>query len=78
MKPEHEQMLKELHTAIVGNEQYGHKGLVRVTKDLDERLVVSEKKQMEVEKKMLIFGALGTGVALGFRGIWDYLTKILM
>lgn len=78
MKPEHEQMLKELHTAIVGNEIYGHKGLVKVTQELDERLEVAEKKQKEVEKKMLIFGALGTGVALGFRGLWDYVSKILI
>lgn len=78
MKPEHEQMLKELHTAIVGNEQYGHKGLVKVTKELEDRIVVAEKKQKDVEKKMLIFGALGTGAALGFRGLWDYINKILI
>lgn len=62
MKPEHEQMLKELHTAIVGNEKYGHLGLVSRTKKIEERV-------KNIETKALIIGAGGAGAVLGLKGL---------
>jgi hypothetical protein len=62
MTEEQERMLKDVHTAIVGDEKYGHLGLVSRTRK-------TEEKVKNIEKKGLLIGAAGAGAFLGMKGL---------
>ena len=62
MNDSQEQMLKDVHRAIVGDDLYGHMGLIQRTKKTEEKI-------KGLEKKALLIGAAGAGALMGLKGI---------
>lgn len=60
---------ERLEVAIVGDPAMGNKGVIKRIEDL-------EKDQKTSEKKMIIFGAAGTGAIFGFKGLWDKIINL--
>jgi hypothetical protein len=68
MTPEQERKLNELHTAIVGNEEMGHEGLVTRVKR-HEKYIEDDRK---FKNKVAGGVAVGTVAATG---IWTFIRE---
>lgn len=62
---------ERLETAIVGDPAMGNKGVIRRIEDLEKEQEEAKAKQRKMDRKMVIFGAAGTGAIFGIKGLWD-------
>ncbi len=58
----------QLKLAVIGDEQYGHPGLIKRTKDLEEKSENNSKhvRGLRIELRTITAVALGAGVILSF------------
>ena len=60
---------ERLEVALVGDPSMGNKGIIKRIEEVENGLKEAQTKQRKFDKKMVIFGALGTGAILGIKGI---------
>ena len=60
---------KRLEVALVGDPSMGNKGIIKRIEEVEDGLKEAQTKQRKFDKKMVIFGALGTGAMLGIKGL---------
>ncbi len=66
MTPEQEKLLRDVHTAIVGNEGIGHKGLVSRMQEVEEYQVKDKRF------KNRIAGGVSVGTPF-LLGLWEWI-----
>lgn len=71
------QRTQRLETAVIGDPVIGHKGVVRRIEELEVAQEVTKAKQRTMDKKVLIFGAAGTGAIFGIKGLWDKFLSLI-
>ena len=62
---------ERLETALVGDPAMGNKGIIRRIEEVETGQEEAKARQRKMEKKMMIFGAAGTGAIFGIKGLWD-------
>ncbi len=60
---------ERLEVALVGDPSMGNKGIIKRIEEVEDGLKQAQTKQRKFDKKMVVFGALGTGAILGIKGI---------
>ena len=60
---------ERLEVALVGDPSMGNKGIIKRIEEVENGLKEAQTKQRKFDKKMVIFGALGTGAIFGIKGI---------
>lgn len=68
MSPDQEKLLKDVHTAIVGNESLGQKGIIPRLND------VEKYQQKDKLYKAKVAGGIAVGTPI-FVAFWHWLTK---
>ena len=62
---------ERLEVAIVGDPAMGNKGVIRRIEEAEQEIEKAKSVQRKTDRKMVIFGAAGTGAIFGIKGLWD-------
>jgi hypothetical protein len=66
-----EKRTKRLETAIIGDPEMGNKGVIKRIEEIEKDQLKRKSKQDKIDKKMVLFGAAGSGLIFGLKGLWE-------